>query len=319
MSLPRLTGQMIAFSRFWLAREVGLLIADGAVIELGTRPFAVLAALLDAGGRVLSTAQLREIVWPGTNVDANTVQAQISAIRRALNDERDLIVTVPGRGYRFAGEIRLVDTPDTGLEPGAASAVSIAASLATSFMPAGTSGTSVTSSYAGSASVTRVPAASFGPAAGSPPAPPLGTVRSSAPRGSFLRGARPVSEHAAPLASPLTATPLPTSAVASLRSHSIDPSPFVGRHAELSELLALVPTRRIVTLTAPPASAKRASRPKPPAGSPRTFRMAPYARRWPRWRSPTAWSMPLPRRSARNRMPAPPTRKDSPSEAASLP
>ncbi|SDI85121.1 winged helix-turn-helix domain-containing protein [Paraburkholderia phenazinium] len=249
MSLPRLTGQMIAFSRFWLAREVGLLIADGAVIELGTRPFAVLAALLDAGGRVLSTAQLREIVWPGTNVDANTVQAQISAIRRALNDERDLIVTVPGRGYRFAGEIRLVDTPDTGLEPGAASAVSIAASLATSFMPAGTSGTSVTSSYAGSASVTRVPAASFGPAAGSPPAPPLGTVRSSAPRGSFLRGARPVSEHAAPLASPLTATPLPTSAVASLRSHSIDPSPFVGRHAELSELLALVPTRRIVTLT----------------------------------------------------------------------
>lgn len=231
MSLPRLTGQMIAFSRFWLAREVGLLIADGAVIELGTRPFAVLAALLDARGRVLSTAELREIVWPGTHIDANTVQAQISAIRRALNDERDLIVTVPGRGYRFAGEIRLVESPDTGLEPGTVGAGSIAASLATSFMPAGAPG---------GATAGLPAAAAFGPAVSLASAPPFGTVRST-----FLRGARPGSE----LAASVPTAPVPTSAVASLRSHSIDPSPFVGRHAELSELLALVPTRRIVTLT----------------------------------------------------------------------
>ncbi|QCP52285.1 transcriptional regulator [Trinickia violacea] len=174
MSLPRLTGRMIAFSRFWLAREVGLLIADGAVIELGARAFAMLAALLDANGRVVSTAELREIVWPGSTVDANTVQAQISAIRRALDADRDLIVTVPGRGYRFAGEIRLVETPETALAPTAT--------------------------------------------AGNTP--------------------------------PTTAATLaPTGAAASLRAHAIDPSPFTGRHAELSELLALVPTRRLVTLT----------------------------------------------------------------------
>jgi predicted ATPase/DNA-binding winged helix-turn-helix (wHTH) protein len=228
---------MIAFSRFWLAREVGLLIADGAVIEVGARPFAVLAALLDANGRVLSNAQLREIVWPGAQVDANTVQAQISAIRRALNDDRDLIVTVPGRGYRFAGEIRLVEMPAPGPDPGAAGTGSIAASLATSFAPAAPSGAAPAHS---ADSVRR--AASPGPAAqaGASTAAPTGTVQSA-----FRHGTVPDGDTFAAS----TTAALSDSPATSLCAFSIDPSPFVGRHAELSELLALVPTRRIVTLT----------------------------------------------------------------------
>ncbi|MBN3814670.1 helix-turn-helix domain-containing protein, partial [Paraburkholderia sp. Ac-20347] len=125
MSLPRLTGQVLAFSRFWLARDAGLLIADGAAIDLAARPFAVLVALLDADGRVVSAAELRELVWNGAPVDANTVQAQISAIRRALDEERDLIVTVPGRGYRFSGTIRLLEprAAASGGDPSSASAL----------------------------------------------------------------------------------------------------------------------------------------------------------------------------------------------------
>ncbi|MGF6768147.1 putative ATPase/DNA-binding winged helix-turn-helix (wHTH) protein [Paraburkholderia sp. GAS199] len=198
MSLPRLTGQVIAFSRFWLARDVGLLISDGAVIELGARPFAILAALLETPGRVVSIAELREVVWPGSTVDANTVQAQISAIRRAFDDDRDLIVTVAGRGYRFAGEVRLLDTPDAGFD--------LTATEASRHDDVHANVSALTSS--------------------------LHVVPAVAP----------------PASSGLLAL-MPTSASAALRAQIIDPSPFIGRHAELSELLALVPTRRIVTLT----------------------------------------------------------------------
>ncbi|MFM0647014.1 winged helix-turn-helix domain-containing protein [Paraburkholderia bryophila] len=269
MSLPRLTGQVIAFSRFWLARDVGLLISDGAVIELGARPFAMLAALLEARGRVVSTVELRELVWPGSTIDANTVQAQISAIRRALDDARDLIVTVAGRGYRFAGEIRVLDTPDAGLDLAAANAGSIAASLANSFAASEAAGPSATATLASSSASTygaTFGAAGSGFSSGFSYGAQFGArfgARFGAPLGTPL-GARSASAPAAawdaPLASRLataSATPstpafpalMPTSASASLRSQSIDPSPFIGRHAELSELLALVPTRRIVTLT----------------------------------------------------------------------
>ncbi|MFM0594582.1 winged helix-turn-helix domain-containing protein [Paraburkholderia dilworthii] len=280
MSLPRLTGQVIAFSRFWLARDVGLLISDGAVIELGTRPFAMLAALLEARGRVVSTAELRELVWPGSTIDANTVQAQISAIRRALDDARDLIVTVAGRGYRFAGEIRVLDTPDAGLDLAAANAGSIAASLANSFAASEAAGPSAAATLASSSASTYGATfgasgsglssgfsygAQFGARLGAPLGTqlgtqlggqlgtPSGTRSASSPAAAWdaPRASRLAAAPAAPAAPSTPAFPalMPTSASASLRSQSIDPSPFIGRHAELSELLALVPTRRIVTLT----------------------------------------------------------------------
>jgi predicted ATPase/DNA-binding winged helix-turn-helix (wHTH) protein len=247
MSLPRLTGQVIAFSRFWLAREVGLLISDGAVIELGARPFAMLAALLEARGRVVSTAELREIVWPGSNVDANTVQAQISAIRRALDDDRDLIVTVAGRGYRFAGEIRVLETPDAGLDLPVANAGSIAASLATAFAATAAASPPISAELTfGSPHVAPYSATWRG--ASSASARPGYAKAATSARLAPVTAASSLAAAAAPTASAFPAL-LPTSAVTSLRSQIIDPSPFIGRHAELSELLALVPTRRIVTLT----------------------------------------------------------------------
>ena len=59
MSLPRLTGQMIAFSRFWLAREVGVAGVPGSsffrepVRHLIRFHFAKRAETLDAAGERL--------------------------------------------------------------------------------------------------------------------------------------------------------------------------------------------------------------------------------------------------------------------------
>jgi DNA-binding winged helix-turn-helix (wHTH) protein len=43
-------------------------------------------------------------VWPGAVVEENTLQAQISAIRKALGPDRGLLKTIAGRGYRLLGD-----------------------------------------------------------------------------------------------------------------------------------------------------------------------------------------------------------------------
>ncbi|WP_234774668.1 winged helix-turn-helix domain-containing protein [Paraburkholderia tropica] len=311
MSLPRLTGQVLAFSRFWLARDAGLLIADGAAIDLAARPFAVLVALLDADGRVVSAAELRELVWNGAPVDANTVQAQISAIRRALDEERDLIVTVPGRGYRFSGTIRLLEAraAASGGESSSASASAFTRSDDAAQGNAPTASTGAASESrddAGRANpdshapapvpghefdraFARAVEADFGapgerivdqtaPRAAAPRAKRLSATRPAAPAvaaTSAHAGSQPgVAQTALPghhevdLPAPLsgadtasgsTSMPASTSAFAAFGPAGVEAAlraqcgapltPFTGRHAELSELLAVVPERRVVTLT----------------------------------------------------------------------
>ncbi len=64
-----------------------------------------------------------ERVWPGRIVDENNLPAQITALRRAFGTNRDLIRTVPGRGYQFAGEVRAVSSAHDALPDAAAASV----------------------------------------------------------------------------------------------------------------------------------------------------------------------------------------------------
>src|SRR4029450_3415988 len=50
--------------------------------------------------------ELMRGVWPDRVVEENTLQAHISALRKAFGVDRDLIRTVAGRGYQFTGRIR---------------------------------------------------------------------------------------------------------------------------------------------------------------------------------------------------------------------
>src|SRR5271169_1455722 len=82
--------------------------------ELRSFPgFAVLMALIDAQGSVVSKNALMKRVWPDRIVEENNLQIQISALRAAFGADRDLIRTVAGRGYQFTGEIRIASAgPD---------------------------------------------------------------------------------------------------------------------------------------------------------------------------------------------------------------
>jgi predicted ATPase/DNA-binding winged helix-turn-helix (wHTH) protein len=76
----------------------------GETVPLSARAFDVLEALLLAGGAVVPKEELFRRVWPGLVVEENNLQVQVSAIRKALGDDREWVQTVSKRGYRLVVE-----------------------------------------------------------------------------------------------------------------------------------------------------------------------------------------------------------------------
>jgi predicted ATPase/DNA-binding winged helix-turn-helix (wHTH) protein len=97
---------IIEFGHFSILPHRRQLLAEGQPIRLGGRAFDLLLALLEAPGAVVGKDELLSRIWPGRIVEENRLQNEIWALRRAFGADRELIQTVPGRGYQFAGEIR---------------------------------------------------------------------------------------------------------------------------------------------------------------------------------------------------------------------
>ncbi|WP_082616521.1 winged helix-turn-helix domain-containing protein [Massilia sp. Root418] len=91
---------------------------ESRTIVLGPRATAVLMALIASRGNVVSQDALLAQAWPGQDIHASNLRVQIAALRKALGEDRNLIGTVAGRGYVFAG--RLSTTAATALTAPAA-------------------------------------------------------------------------------------------------------------------------------------------------------------------------------------------------------
>jgi len=94
------------FGRFRVLLRQRLLLADGVPIELGTRAFELLLALLEADGSPVTKEQLLTRVWQGIVVADDNVKVHVSVLRKALGEDRDFIRTEFGRGYRFTAVVR---------------------------------------------------------------------------------------------------------------------------------------------------------------------------------------------------------------------
>ena len=93
-----------AFGPFRLVERRRELIAHGVPVTLGQRALDILMVLVSRHGQLVTKNELMNEVWPGVIVEENNLQVHISALRKALGDEkgeRRFLVTVPGRGYRF--------------------------------------------------------------------------------------------------------------------------------------------------------------------------------------------------------------------------
>src|SRR5271155_2369569 len=100
----------IEFGHFRVLPHRRELLAEGRAVELGERAFDVLMVLIEASGVVVSKDTLMNRVWPDRIIEENSLQAQISALRKAFGADRDLIRTIAGRGYQFTGELRTIST-----------------------------------------------------------------------------------------------------------------------------------------------------------------------------------------------------------------
>jgi uroporphyrinogen-III synthase len=77
------------------------LLVDGTPTELAEREAALLAALIVRKGGILSKADLLSNVW-GTTGDDHVVEVTVARLRKRLDPNLKLIISVPRRGYRLA-------------------------------------------------------------------------------------------------------------------------------------------------------------------------------------------------------------------------
>jgi DNA-binding winged helix-turn-helix (wHTH) protein len=103
---PKPRDAVLEFGRFRLLPRRRQLIADGTPIELGSRAFDLLLALIEADGSLVTKDELLRSVWPGIFVTEENLKVQIFKLRKALGEDRDYIRTEFGRGYRFTAKLR---------------------------------------------------------------------------------------------------------------------------------------------------------------------------------------------------------------------
>ena len=81
---------------------------NGEPIDLNSKSFDLLLALVESRGEVVTKDELLDRVWPGQFVEEGNLKVQISTLRKIFGSDRndhEFIVTVPGRGYSFVADI----------------------------------------------------------------------------------------------------------------------------------------------------------------------------------------------------------------------
>lgn len=100
--------EIFVFEPFRLEPERRLLMANGRPITLTSRAFDILEYLVRNRDRVVTREEIVAYVWRGVTVGGNNLSVQMSVLRHALAEpcgKKQLIVNIPGRGYRFIVEV----------------------------------------------------------------------------------------------------------------------------------------------------------------------------------------------------------------------
>jgi Tol biopolymer transport system component/DNA-binding winged helix-turn-helix (wHTH) protein len=105
--------QLYKFGSYQVDTIKRVLLCDDKPLQLPSRAFDVLLALVDHNQYVIDKDELMRLVWGERVVEENNLTRHISTLRKVLdespNDHR-YIVTVPGRGYSFVAAVERVPT-----------------------------------------------------------------------------------------------------------------------------------------------------------------------------------------------------------------
>ena len=100
------------FDHFEVRSAERLLLVNRVPTVVGARAFDLLLCLLAHRDRVITKAEIIDIVWPSLVVEENNLSVQVSALRKLLGAHA--ISTITGRGYRFSLEVKQVSAPEEG-------------------------------------------------------------------------------------------------------------------------------------------------------------------------------------------------------------
>ncbi len=118
---PATTDAPLEFGRFRVLLRQRRLLVDGVPVELGARAFDLLIVLIEADGALVTKDELQSRVWPDVVVAQDNLKVQISALRKALGEDGELVRTDHGRGYRFTAAVRATATAAESLSTSGAS------------------------------------------------------------------------------------------------------------------------------------------------------------------------------------------------------
>ena len=99
---------LYVFKEFTLEAENLLLLRNSEVVPLAPKTVEVLLALIESNGKLITKQEILDKVWADTFVEEANLTHHISALRKALGEDKNglkFIETIPRRGYRFVAPI----------------------------------------------------------------------------------------------------------------------------------------------------------------------------------------------------------------------
>jgi DNA-binding winged helix-turn-helix (wHTH) protein/tetratricopeptide (TPR) repeat protein len=113
--MDRQAKHLLEFGPFRMDLEERVLMREQETITLSPKAFETLLVLVQHSERVVLKDDLMKTLWPDTFVEESNLSQHIFQLRKALGDKAhdpEYIVTVPGRGYRFAQKVEERIDPD---------------------------------------------------------------------------------------------------------------------------------------------------------------------------------------------------------------
>jgi TolB-like protein/DNA-binding winged helix-turn-helix (wHTH) protein/Flp pilus assembly protein TadD len=102
------TRQAYEFGTFRLDPAERILLREGQPVALTPKVFDTLVLLVENAGRLVTKDEFMKQVWADAFVEEATLAQTVSQLRKALGHS-EIIETVPKKGYRFLGPVKLVD------------------------------------------------------------------------------------------------------------------------------------------------------------------------------------------------------------------
>jgi DNA-binding winged helix-turn-helix (wHTH) protein/TolB-like protein/Flp pilus assembly protein TadD len=97
------------FDCFRLDPSERILFRDGKLVPLTPKAFDTLLLLIENNGHILEKDEMLKKIWPDTFVEEANLAVNVSALRKALGEQKgkiQYIETIPRRGYRFNAEVK---------------------------------------------------------------------------------------------------------------------------------------------------------------------------------------------------------------------